>query len=660
VITNNELTKKNTKAQNKGVIKDKLEQSVQSSFPKWGVRLSFFDTFIEKCGGATCLEDLTTTDICEKFVKPATESAMTSYCEFLISCEHDDVGVANVFISHAWRYLFLDVLVALKNHFQNSPDVILWFDLFSNNQHNTTSYDFNWWCSTFKSAIAQFGYTVMVLAPWNNPIPLTRGWCLFEIYCTIETKGRFEIAMSESQQQQFLEDMANDGQNAIDKMLSTIDAENSECYYPQDRDRIFEAVRQSVGFRGINSMILEAMRNWVISTTTISIEQETDNIKLIGLKSTLATLYMGQGKYGAALPLFEECLQAREEVVGDHHPDYLATLHNLASLHHRCGHYQIADPLYMKFLSTMKIKKQDHDPIYLKVLHDVALLYGNRGKFDLAEPLFQECLDAMRATVSDTDPATLTIMNDLAKLYTNQGKYELAEPLFQECLDTRKEVLGLRHPATLVSLSCLAWLYDLQGKPSLAEPLHIMCLETRRELLGDQHPDTLKSLNVLAELYFNMGKYEQAETLQRECLATRKLVLGARHPVTLISISNLAAIYNSLGRYAEAEALLLEYLALYAEMIGSRHPDYLKSAHILALVYTNLGKYELAESLLLDCFTTSEEVLGQAHPITRSIAHDLARLKEASRSFLFGCSCVPYFALLLLASMVASNSSLFG
>ena len=143
--------------------------------------------------------------------------------------KHEAVGLATVFISHAWKYLFLDVVDALLYHFQHESDIIIWFDLFSNNQHKAVDLDFHWWCNTFKSAIQMFGRTVMVLAPCHDPIPLTRGWCLFELFCTADKKSKFEVAMSREHQQHFFDDMAKDGQQAMDKMLATINAEKSEC-----------------------------------------------------------------------------------------------------------------------------------------------------------------------------------------------------------------------------------------------------------------------------------------------------------------------------------------------------------------------------------------------------------------------------------------------
>jgi hypothetical protein len=162
------------------------------------------------CGGRASLEGKTTTDVNTQFQKPFTEASKLSYCDYLNQQQpnHSAVGTATVFISHAWKYQFVDVLDALQNYFEPEPDIIIWFDVFSVNQHADTEVelDFDWWSHSFKSAIRDFGRTVMVLAPWQDPIPLTRGWCLFEIYSTIVTESRFEVAMTKSSKEAFLRD----------------------------------------------------------------------------------------------------------------------------------------------------------------------------------------------------------------------------------------------------------------------------------------------------------------------------------------------------------------------------------------------------------------------------------------------------------------------
>ena len=215
---------------------------------------------------------MTTTDVCEAIVKPATLACKSSYCDMMVDQGHGAVGTAVVFISHAWKYKFLDVVDALKSHFKATPDIIVWFDLFSNNQHKAVSLDFDWWCGVFMSAIADFRHVVMLLSPWGDPISLKRAWCLFEAYCSAKTKCKFEVALSGDEKQQFIEAVIADAEKHVNNMLSKIDCEQSECYKPEDRDKIFDVVRREVSFGKINSMVFEQLRSWVLQVTNDELE----------------------------------------------------------------------------------------------------------------------------------------------------------------------------------------------------------------------------------------------------------------------------------------------------------------------------------------------------------------------------------------------------
>eukprot|EP01036_Dinobryon_divergens_P023763 gene23763-biopygen20375 len=137
----------------------------------------------------------------------------------------------------------------------------------------------------------------MVLEPWHDPAPLTRGWCLFEIYSTIVvTQSRFEVAMTQSSREAFLEDIAADSRGSINKMLFTIDVAKSECFKPEDRERIFEIVEREVGVSEINSMVFECMRTWVIKTTEAARNNDPDGRALLDslYDNSLADLYESQ------------------------------------------------------------------------------------------------------------------------------------------------------------------------------------------------------------------------------------------------------------------------------------------------------------------------------------------------------------------------------
>jgi hypothetical protein len=243
-------------------------------FSKRGVRLSYIlNDFVESCGGKEALEGKTSTEISTFFIKPPTED--TSYCDMLFErqeCPPNDtpmkvVDRADVFISHAWEYQFLDVLNALKHHFSDEPDIIVWFDLFSNNQHKAPELPYEWWTTVFKTAIADFGRTVMVVDSWKNPKPYTRAWCVFEVYCTVKTDSTFEIAMTTEERDDFLKETLANPQDTIDAIKGGIDAEKSTSFVPADKEHIFEVIRNEVGFSKINALLFQQMRFWILDET---------------------------------------------------------------------------------------------------------------------------------------------------------------------------------------------------------------------------------------------------------------------------------------------------------------------------------------------------------------------------------------------------------
>ena len=101
-------------------------------YPTEGVNFQTFKDFVDGIG-REALVGLTTTKVCELYIKPRTLEHQSSYCDYLTANELAIVEKATVFVSHAWGCLFLELYDTLTNHFQYEPKTIIWFDLFSNN-----------------------------------------------------------------------------------------------------------------------------------------------------------------------------------------------------------------------------------------------------------------------------------------------------------------------------------------------------------------------------------------------------------------------------------------------------------------------------------------------------------------------------------------------
>ena len=88
---------------------------VYSDFSMLGIKLSYFDKFIQCFGRApdplSSFVGLTTESVMKKFIFGVTKDSKLSFCELLQSeGDSGSVGTAEVFYSQAWKYLFLDVV----------------------------------------------------------------------------------------------------------------------------------------------------------------------------------------------------------------------------------------------------------------------------------------------------------------------------------------------------------------------------------------------------------------------------------------------------------------------------------------------------------------------------------------------------------------------
>ena len=231
-----------------------------------------------------------------------------------------------------------------------------------------------------------------------------------------------------------------------------------------------------------------------------------------------------------------------------------------------------------------KILGDDH-PQTLASRNNLAGAYYSAGRLDEAIPLYEQVL-ADRTHIFGLDhPNTLTARNNLAYAYRGAGRLGEAIPLYEQTLADSVRVLGEGHPQTLTSRNNLAYTYRGAGRLGEAIPLYEQTLADSVRVLGADHPQTLTSRNNLAYTYRGAGRLGEAIPLYEQTLADSVRVLGADHPQTLTSRNNLAYAYQSAGRLGEAIPLYEQVLADRTRVLGPDHPDTLTSRNNLAYAY---------------------------------------------------------------------------
>ena len=485
------------------------------AFPKTGVKISIlqelrsrhehstFDCFIDYHDPSKGVmkdkpfAEMTTTDVCEMIIKPLVRDYRCSYCDYLrnVLGRDDCVGAAQVFISHAWKYTFVDVISSLEYHFvDRDPNVLIWFDLFSNNQIIAPALDFIWWSSTFKSAIEDFGYVVVICLPWKNPEPFRRAWCLFEVYCAIVTNSRFEVAMSASEHDSFLLSIVDDIAEYYN-MLGNIQVESSECWKDEDKANIFGYVKTLPNkFNTVNSLICDRMRSWVPYVLSKEIAANDDDEELrADLKAALGSIHAKQGHFDDAIQVLDEALAVRIALNdGEEEGVKLANIYyRKASVRYSQGKYDDSLACSQRALSIYVSEQgEDHKDVAM-VCNSIGLVLSSQGEASSANEQYSRALAIYERVYGSEYTSYLPVAdvyNNAAANHSNMREYELALKDYHQVLTIRKSKLGEDHPDIANTYNNMGNVYMHQLKQQEALNYYEMSLTIRRSKLGEDHP----------------------------------------------------------------------------------------------------------------------------------------------------------------------------
>ncbi|KAH9074569.1 hypothetical protein Ae201684P_022374 [Aphanomyces euteiches] len=549
------------------------------------VSLAYFHRFVEIHGGRDAFQDLTTEDVCDRFILPFTESTKLSLVDH-VSQEPDGqqfVQPTQWFVSHAWSYHFLDVLDALDNFVdENNLDqrVAFWFCAFNNNQHDIKGQirSFEFWLGGFQGALTSSRQIVMVLSPWTNPVTLTRTWCVYEVYMSIVLNARFEIAMGKTQKTEFLQDMkAGDDQiEIILQALATINTQESTTTIASDRDHIFKLISDQVGFAKLDQMVLHVLLDWMVRTVKHQTESSTDPEERFRWFSSL----------GAVLTMADKQVEA--------------------DMAYKTAADIFRQSLPRSFWYGWRI-------CHIEAFSKARLMQPR----DVWEPMFNESLPMLQELLGPDHRITLRAIKEVGEAYCQFGDFTGGMPLLEGCLASQERVFGRDNVETLRTMNLIGMYKSRQNQLIDATEWLQRAYDLHCKIYGPLHSETNICRSTLAVCYARQGKFHQAEPLLQESYDYHWRALGPEHCATLY---NLSAILRSNGDYDKAEANL-EFCIDNFRKAGDTS-WVLHCERALGLVCLSRGDLKQAMAFLEPASKAYVAMLGPKHMWSRGILYD--------------------------------------
>ena len=489
--------------------------------------------------------DSPTKDVVEQLVVPATAARKCSFADLY---RHQTgpsgrplIGPASSFVCHAWQYSFKNCLEVMRAYEaeEGHAGCYFWLDIAIFNQNKSVRRTHSWWSTTFKQCIAKCGSLLVVMSPWDAPLPLKRAWCLWEIMCAVDSPGcALEVRLPRSEEAKFEEEINSNFRGAMMSLVSA-QAEEAEAWNPADKEMIFEAIENTCGFYSLNARVKEQMRTWFLKCG----ERMADNMKAEqGLTKdyghlcfNLATMYKDFAFYDKSEFRFEECLAAKKAEYGEDAFQLAETYNNQAINFKKQGKNQKAMEAYEKSL-RLKLRNPAVGPRHMKTAttyNNMGNIYKNRGDHQKAQDCYDRALHIRLEKLGPDHRECASTWNNMGDNYRLQGRNDEAMDCLQEALRIKLicPELGPNHPGTVTTFANLGKLFDTLGRVEDSLQMTNGCLKVRITTLGN-HNHTESTMRGVIEFIQRMpGRDLQSrEHALRELDYTLRLCESYRGP----------------------------------------------------------------------------------------------------------------------------------
>jgi tetratricopeptide (TPR) repeat protein len=254
--------------------------------------------------------------------------------------------------------------------------------------------------------------------------------------------------------------------------------------------------------------------------------------------------YMGHAR--EAVKLLEHVVKIKETTLDEHHPNRLASQHELAMAYQANGQVKDAIALLEHVVKIKETTLYERHPDYLASQHALAISYQANGQVKDAIELLEHVVKTKETTLDERHPDRLASQHALAMAYEDNRQFKDAVNLLRHVVVVEETTLDKCHPSRLLTQHALANAYRHNGQ--IREAVELLEHVTRIKetiLMDGRHPSLLVSQHALALAYHSNGQVEDAIELLQHVVEIQKVTLSETHPYRLAAESKLL-YYQSL------------------------------------------------------------------------------------------------------------------
>jgi len=490
---------------------ENFDQPVELALDKRGVRLKVLEMLLkEENAGSMNGEELR-----EAFIWPRTRSSGCSYSEWLTQNPDTNslVGEINIFISHAWKYKFEDLVSCIRQFEEFDKELAhrrpfyYFIDYFAVNQHSPGQD-----LGLLQNMIYKSEAVLLCLSPFNDPIPLKRSWCVFEMMHGIQSPTTKLLIALAGQEWERLKQALLEDFTVVIKAFTNIDAEKAEASVLKDKENIARNIKEQLGgFAKVNEVVMHTIRTWVedrakqllskMHQKSVYFSSHEEEKQLGNAYFQIGNFFRKEGMLADSEEILKNAVEYNDRILGKEALLSCKCRINLAIVYKKQGRLEESDKLWSSTLLTEMQEFGIENEETVKSHRGYMALLLKLNRVDEAAEIFKMFLPLQIKLFGEDHIETLRMEITNGVILTVQNKLEEARDVLIKTRERHKKILGNRHPQTTKATFRLAAVLDeLKDEGSLE--LYEECHRMNRQILGEKHPHTQRCVPIIERLKY--------------------------------------------------------------------------------------------------------------------------------------------------------------
>ncbi|XXH04226.1 hypothetical protein Hte_010640 [Hypoxylon texense] len=316
----------------------------------------------------------------------------------------------------------------------------------------------------------------------------------------------------------------------------------------------------------------------------------------VKIKNNLAMAILRQGKFDEAIDLLSQANEWHKTNSSDHNTA-VRSLHNLALAYRKAGEIKLAAEKGHEVLKLRKDLLGDNHPDTLASKTELALAELKLGNREEAKKLSLDASIGLNRFMGASSLSTLDSLSSLAAVERSLGDYKVAEDLYRRVLDGYQQHFPLSHVDVLTTMTNLASVLNYSQRYEEAVYIYQRALDGFKAQQGVDHPNVIQCQISLASVLAKLDSHEgprQANEIHREIESQIQNSYPGHHYLKSQWLFNYGVFLRNQGDLSKARQKILEAMDGYKVKLGTQSEAVMNSLACHAYILDLEQKHEEA------------------------------------------------------------------